>query len=74
MGLMQAIELAYENKEPATPETLKIMEKTKEKGLLIRKAGLWGNALRIAPPLNISKGDVDTCIEILDMSFAEVLK
>lgn len=74
MGLMQAIELAYENKEPAAPETSKIMEKTKEKGLLIGKAGLWGNALRIAPPLNISKGDVDTCIEILDMSFAEVLK
>jgi len=74
MGLMQAVELAYENKEPAVSETLKIMEKTKEKGFLIGKAGLLGNVLRIAPPLNISKDDVDIGIEMLDRSFAEVLE
>ena len=74
MGLMQAVELTYEDKEPAVSETLKIMEKTKEKGLLIGRAGLFGNALRIAPALNIGKEDVDTAIELLDQSFDEVLK
>ena len=71
---MQAVELTYEDKEPAVTETAKIMEKTKENGFLIGKAGLFGNVLRIAPPLIISKADVDTGIEILDKSFDEVLK
>jgi len=74
MGLMQAVELTYENKEPAVTETAKIMEKAKEKRLLLGKAGLFGNVLRIAPPLNIQKGDVDTAISLLDQSFDEVIK
>lgn len=74
MGLMQGIELAGENKKPAVRETLKVMEETKKRGLIIGKGGLFGNVLRVAPALNISKSDVDTAIEILDKSFAEVLQ
>lgn len=73
MGLMQAVELSGKNKKPASLETTKIMEKAKQKGLLIGKAGLFSNVLRIAPPLNISKGDIDTGMEILDKSLAEAL-
>jgi len=73
MGLMQAVEFSGKNKKPASLEATKIMEKAKQKGLLIGKAGLFSNVLRIAPPLNISKGDIDTGMEILDKSLAEAL-
>jgi 4-aminobutyrate aminotransferase-like enzyme len=31
-----------------------------------------GNVIRIAPPLNIGKADVDEAVRILDEAFAEV--
>ena len=71
---MQAVELAGENKRPAVLETTKIIEKVKEKGLLLGRAGLFNNVLRIAPPLNIRKNDVDTAIKIFDQSLDEVLR
>jgi 4-aminobutyrate aminotransferase-like enzyme len=40
--------------------------------LLIGKGGLYGNVIRIAPPLNIGKADVDEAVRILDEAFAEV--
>ena len=48
------------------------MERTKENGLLIGKGGLLNNVVRLSPPLNISKADVDEGIRLLDKSFAEI--
>ena len=75
MGLMQAIELVRdrESKEPAPQETLAIMEATRQNGLLVGKGGLFGNVLRISPPLNISRADVDEFARLLDASFAQCL-
>jgi len=74
MGLMQGIEMVRdrETKEPATQEVAHLFEATRERGLLIGKGGLYGNALRIAPPLVATKDDVDMALEILDYAFAEV--
>jgi len=72
MGLMQAAELVRERKEPAREEILQVFEATKRRGLLIGKGGSYGNVIRIAPPLNISKADVDEAVHILDEAFAEV--
>lgn len=74
MGLIQGVELVREHKEPATQEILKLFEATKRRGLLIGKGGLYGNVIRITPPLNISKTDVDEAIRILDQAFAEVMQ
>jgi len=73
MGLMQGVELVREGKEPARQEILQVFEATKRRGLLIGKGGLYGNVIRIAPPLNISKADVDEAIRILDEAFAETV-
>jgi 4-aminobutyrate aminotransferase-like enzyme len=35
------------------------MESARENGLLIGKGGMFGNVIRITPPLNIAKSDVD---------------
>ena len=73
MGLMQAIELVKDRKtKEHDPEiTSRIMENTRANGLLVGKGGIAGNVIRISPPLNITKSDVDQAIGILDKSLAE---
>ena len=73
MGLMQGVELVRDRKtkEPAIKEVAYLFEATRERGLLIGKGGLYGNALRIAPPLVATKEDVDRALEILDYALAE---
>ena len=73
-GLMQAIEFVVD--EPAgdrtpNPEVVdKLMEETKKRGLLIGRGGLTGNIVRISPPLNINRNDVEKALEILDDSLS----
>jgi 4-aminobutyrate aminotransferase-like enzyme len=73
MGLMQGVELVQDRKTkaPATAETAQLMETTRENRIMIGKGGLYGNVLRISPPLNIAKGDVDEFAKLLDRSFAQ---
>jgi len=68
MGLMQAMELVRDRqtKEPATRETLAIMEAARERGLLVGKGGMAGNVLRCTPPLNIGRAEVDHFIDVID--------
>jgi 4-aminobutyrate aminotransferase-like enzyme len=70
MGLLQALELVEDpvSKTPATAQTLAVMEAARENGLIIGKGGLHGNILRLSPPLNIAKSDVDEFARLLDAS------
>lgn len=70
MGLMQAIELVEdrESKKPAAAATLALLEAARENRILIGKGGMYGNVIRITPPLNISKSDVDEFARLLDLS------
>ena len=74
MGLMQALELVTDRKtkEPAAAATNSLMEEARKRGLLIGKGGMYGNVIRMSPPLNIAKSDVDEAIRLLDESFAAV--
>jgi len=74
MGLMQGLELVKDRKtkEPAPEATVQLMERCRAHGLLIGKGGLYGNVIRLAPPLNIGKGDVDEAIAVMDKSFGEL--
>lgn len=74
MGLMQALELVKDRKtkEPDAPSTNALLEEARKRGLLIGKGGMFGNVIRMSPPLNISKADVDEAARILDESFAAV--
>lgn len=73
-GLMLAMELVKnrETKEYATEETAELMELAKEKGALIGKGGLFGNVIRLTPPLNINKENCDTLLKILDESLHQM--
>jgi 4-aminobutyrate aminotransferase len=71
-GLMLGIELVREKKEPAVSEILKLFENTKKRGLLIGKGGLYGNVVRIAPPMTVDRSQIEEAIRILNQSFAEI--
>jgi alanine-glyoxylate transaminase/(R)-3-amino-2-methylpropionate-pyruvate transaminase len=68
MGLMLGVELVRDRKtkEPANTEAADLLEKTKERGLLIGKGGLYGNVLRIKPPMCLTKDDADFMVDCLD--------
>ncbi len=75
-GMMQGIELVrnQETKEPAPQELLQVMEICKTEGLLIGKGGIDGNAIRIQPPLELTKEQIDEAYQILDKAFTQVEK
>jgi 4-aminobutyrate aminotransferase len=70
MGLMQAIELVEDrqSKTPATAATARLIESTKDHGLIVGKGGMYGNVVRVTPPMNVGKTDVDNFIGLLDKS------
>ncbi len=72
MGLMQAMELVGEHKKPDTESLMRLFEATRQHGLLIGKGGLMGNVVRIAPPLNVSKDQIDKALNVLDQSLAQL--
>ena len=74
MGLMQGLELVadetVQDRTPAPEKAVRLFEETKKRGLLIGKGGLYGNVIRISPPLIVSAGEVDEALKILDESLA----
>jgi len=76
MGLMQAIELVKDRgtKEPDPQTTARLLEATRKRGLLVGKGGTYGNALRIAPPMVVTRGQVDDALRILGEALGEALR
>jgi len=76
MGLMQAIELVKDRgtKEPDPQAANRVLEAARKRGLLVGKGGTYGNAFRIAPPLVVTKGQVDDALRILGEALAEALR
>jgi 4-aminobutyrate aminotransferase-like enzyme len=74
MGLLVAIELVEDRatKAPATAATLRLMEAARENRIMVGRGGLYGNCLRLSPPMNIGRSDVDEFIRRLDASFLAV--
>jgi 4-aminobutyrate aminotransferase-like enzyme len=72
MGLMQGMELVGEKKKPDSEGTKRLMEFTRTKGLLVGKGGTFGNVLRVAPPLNVNKEEIDRALRVLDQSFGQL--
>ena len=73
-GLMQGVELVSDRtgKEPTSLAANAMLNSTREIGLLIGKGGLYGNVLRIAPPLTANEAHIEEALEKLDYAFAQV--
>jgi 4-aminobutyrate aminotransferase len=72
MGLMQALELVEDrrSKAPAPARATQLLERTREAGLLLGKGGLYGNVIRISPPMLVSEAEVDSAVAMLDGALA----
>ncbi|MBA3551411.1 MAG: aspartate aminotransferase family protein [Actinobacteria bacterium] len=72
-GLMVGVEMVSDatSKAPSPEAVAKVMESCKEQGLLLGKGGLYGNVLRLSPPLSITEDDVARAIETLEVAFGE---
>lgn len=74
MGLMLGVELVRDrkSKEPANTEAAAVMERMKDHGVIVGKGGLYGNTLRIKPPMCLTKDDADYLVDTLDLVLTEV--
>lgn len=65
-GLMLGVELARQgNGEPDAALAGVVMEEARREGLLVGKGGLYGNTLRIAPPLSLTEEEAAEGLEKL---------
>ncbi len=73
-GLMVGVELVADggSRAPDPKAAGRAMEAARERGLLIGRGGLYGNVLRLSPPLTITEDDAARAVETLDAAFREV--
>jgi 4-aminobutyrate aminotransferase len=73
MGLLLAVELVEDrrSKAPAATAMLQLMEAARENRIMIGRGGLYGNVMRLSPPMNIGRADVDEFIARLDASLVQ---
>jgi 4-aminobutyrate aminotransferase-like enzyme len=65
-GLMFAVEMTDPHtRQPSPALASRVLEETRERGLLVGKGGLYGNALRMAPPLTLSNAEAEEGLAIL---------
>ena len=70
-GLMIGIELVRPGTTVPAPErAAAVLEQARERGLLIGKGGLYGNVLRIAPPLTLTEAEADEGLAALTAAIA----
>ena len=68
-GLMIGVELVGPDDAPDAAVAASLMEECKRHGLLVGKGGLYGNVLRIAPPMSLTLEEADEAIRILSIAF-----
>ena len=75
-GLLIGVDLVKDRKtkEPARAEAMKVCYRAWEKGLIMISFGRFGNVLRIAPPLNIKREELETALMIIEESIEDVVK
>jgi 4-aminobutyrate aminotransferase len=73
-GLMLAAELVNPSDRAADAKLAgALMQRAKENGLLVGKGGLYGNVLRMAPPMSLTEEEANEGLEILRRTFDEIL-
>ena len=71
-GLMIGLELVRDRKtkEPAVNEAKALRAKLRERGVLVGIGGVFGNVLRLQPPLSIPAGECDRAANGLEEALA----
>ena len=74
-GSMLAIELVQsrETKEPAPDLATRVIEESLQRGLLLLKAGLYGNCVRVLTPLVITDDELNEALDVWEEALSAVL-
>ncbi len=72
LGAMQAVELARGG-EPQPELATAVAEAASRRGLLLLKAGIYGNCLRVLVPLVISDAELDEALDAWESALEEAL-
>jgi 4-aminobutyrate aminotransferase len=64
LGAMLAIELVERDSEPATELASRVVAEALQRGLLLLKAGVAGNCIRVLVPLVISDAELDEALHV----------
>ncbi len=74
MGLMQGLEIVVPDggKAPDAARATAFVNAAREHGLLLGKGGLYGNAIRVSPPLIVSAAEVDQAADLMERALADV--
>ena len=69
-GLLIGLELVenLETKEHSPQKTIQLMEYLKNEGVLVGKGGLYGNVIRIAPPLSLTHSEAQEILRAFEKS------
>lgn len=72
MGAMVALELVRDRstKEPASSETQFVLNHCQANGLLVIKAGIWDNVVRMLMPLNVPAAVLEEGLQILEQGIS----
>ncbi|MPY90618.1 MAG: aminotransferase class III-fold pyridoxal phosphate-dependent enzyme [Luteitalea sp.] len=67
-GLVMGLEIVRDrkSKEPAADLTRRVIQRSAENGLLIGAVGIFGNVIRVAPPLVISENEAHESMDIME--------
>jgi 4-aminobutyrate aminotransferase len=72
-GLMVGVELVEPgSRRPSPRAATAVLEATRRGGLLVGKGGLYGNVIRIAPPMTLTDDETAEGLQILTDALAEV--
>lgn len=71
-GLMLAIELVGPGGEPDPAAAAAFMEACRERGVLVGKGGLKGNAIRISPPLTVTREAAGEAVRVFEEALSSV--
>jgi alanine-glyoxylate transaminase/(R)-3-amino-2-methylpropionate-pyruvate transaminase len=71
-GLLLGMELVKDraSKEPAKAECAQVVETCRDLGLLVGKGGLWGQTIRLSPPMIVTQADAEFLLDVLDAAFS----
>src|SRR5690606_36630838 len=74
LGAMMLLELVLDRhtKEPAPQETLQVIREAVSRGLLLIRAGLYSNCVRLLPPLVITDDQLREALAVLEQSILAV--
>lgn len=71
-GLMLGVELVRQDGEPDPQAAVRFLEACRERGVLVGKGGIKANAIRISPPLTVTREAAKEAADVFEEVLSEV--